>query len=220
MRKCAGLIDSFVASFDAKRKTEFAAMTQSLKCLLFSLVANWPNLKAFAEPCRAFHQIVDICFREAPLLFCDRLELDNKLGLNTFLCANAYPLNCYPNFYAQIDITTKFDVFNEHGKRHKIRTKAALENFKKKVSTKIFESIYYYNLFVSIFILAATLWQINTVGSIKIASKAYKGIAFARDATAMHAYAYAIVLYNLYFLLNVTRDLITGWSQRYYNNKI
>ena len=91
------------------------------------------ELAKFEGICRAFHQIVDICFRDAPLLFCNRLELDNKLDLDTFLCANAYPLNCYPNFYAQIDITTKFDVFNEHGKRHKIRTKAATENFKKKV---------------------------------------------------------------------------------------
>ena len=100
------------------------------------------ELAKFEGVCRAFHQIVDICFRDAPLLFCDRLELDNKLDLDTFLCANAYPLNCYPNFYAQIDITTKFDVFNEHGKRHKIRTKAATENFKKKVwiLVQIFES--------------------------------------------------------------------------------
>ena len=152
MRKCAGFVDSFVASFIVNRQIEFAAMTQSLKCLLFSLVANWPNLKAFAEP------FIGICFRDAPLLFCDRLELDNKLDLDTFLCANAYPLNCYPNFNAQIDITTKFDVFNEHGKRHKIRTKAEIEKENGKFQTKglniilvqIFITIY---LFPSLFCL-------------------------------------------------------------------
>ena len=85
--------------------------------------------------CRAIHQIVDICFGEAPLLFCDRLELDNKLDLSKFRHdpSHVYFLNCYPSIEVYITAKYKFEVFNEHGKPYKIRTKAEAENFDKKV---------------------------------------------------------------------------------------
>ena len=120
--------------------------------------------------CRVLHRIVDKCFGETPFLLCDRLELDNKLDLmKNFLYGYVYKFNCFP--YCFQTIKHKFEVFNEHGKRHKIWSDAEVETVNKKVSfffdfcpkfklwisffDDVFQRLFYFillNKFASIFI--------------------------------------------------------------------